>query len=380
MTPLPRTGALRTEIVSLAELDRSAAAWDALVRRAERSHPHFSRHVLAAHRAAGLAPDSAPVVTVWRGKRLEAALPFALRRDLSGLGARTGRPFLSAFVTATAPLVAADGDPAEILAALSDGLAAATGGQAWRWPLLPTGSPGGAALLAALRDAGWAIGTVSCFERPVLERRPTYQAFLDGHPHRSRLKDLRRRERRMADLGAVAFETATGGEALTRSVEAFLRLERSGWKGSAGTAMACSPATEALARALFAEGAGPVRPRADTLSLDGRPVAISLALVAGGTATLLKTAFDEDRRALAPGLLLEERIVRAMHETGFADRLDSATLSGSALESLYRDRESVADVIAIPPSCGGLPLERRLRLARFEEAARTEAKRLLRRR
>lgn len=379
MIPLPRLGALRVEHLSLAELEASTPAWDDLFLRADRPHPHASRHVLAAHRAAGLVSSSGRTVTVWRGDRLAAALPYEIRRDLSGLGGRLARPFLSPLVTATAPLVAAEDDGA-VLAALAAGLAEASNRAAWRWPLLATGSSAGAGLVAALRAAGWEIGTVSSFERPVLERRPTYEAFLDGHPHRSRLKDLRRRERRMADLGAVAFETATGGAALDRAVGAFLALERAGWKGAAGTAMACRPATQALARTLFAEADGPIRARADTLSLDGRPVAISLALVGAGTATLLKTAFDEGHRALAPGLLLEERIVRALHETGFADRLDSASLAGSALEGLYRDREAIADVIALPPGCGGLSLARRLRLARFEDAARAEAKRLLRRR
>ncbi len=120
--------------------------------------------------------------------------------------------------------------------------------------------------------------------------------------------------------------------------------------------------------------------RADALTLDGRPIAISLALVGGGTATLLKTAYDEDLRSHAPGLLLEAEIVRACHETGFADRLDSATLEGSALESLYRDRTAVAEIIAVPPGRHALSLERRLGLARFERQARTAAKQVLRRR
>ncbi|MDR7037986.1 CelD/BcsL family acetyltransferase involved in cellulose biosynthesis [Methylobacterium sp. BE186] len=374
MIPQPRTCAIAVGISTLAELERSGEAWDDLLRRAEQPNPHLSRHALAAHRAADLAGGSLRFVTAWRGHRLEAALPFELRRDIVGLGGRMARPFLSPLVTATAPLVT-PGD-GEAVAALVNGLAA---NGAWRWPLLPTGSPAGSALMRALESAGWSVAAVSAFERPVLQRRASYEAFLDGHPHRSRLKDLRRRERRLAELGAVAFTTATEGADLTRVIEAFLTLEQAGWKGDSGTAMACRPATDRLARALFSGSDGPVRARADILSLDGTPIAISLALVAGGTATLLKTAYDERHRALAPGLLLEERIVRAIHETGFAERLDSATLSGSALESLYRDRETVADIIAFPPGSGGLSLERRLRLARLEEAARAEAKRLLRR-
>ena len=57
----------------------------------------------------------------------------------------------------------------------------------------------------------------------------------------------------------------------------------------------------------------------------------------------------------------------------------SATMPGSALESLYPERETIAEIIALPPGAGRISLERRLRLARFEHRARAEAKRLLRR-
>jgi hypothetical protein len=142
--------------------------------------------------------------------------------------------------------------------------------------------------------------------------------------------------------------------------------------------MACRAQHAAFAQALFAEGGGPVSARADILARDGHPLAISLALVAGGTACLLKTTYDEDERAGAPGLVLEAEIVRALHETAFAQRLDSATLAGSALESLYPERESIAEIVAVPEGAGGLvSLDRRVRLARFEHAARAEAKRRL---
>lgn len=355
-------------------------AWDALFAAAAHPHPHYSRHVLAAHGAAGSLPSGLRFVRVRQGERLVALLPCAPGRDITALGGRVMRPFLSPFVTATAPLIADGPGRAAHAHDLVVALEAVSGGTAWRWPLLPTQEGAVPDLLAAMRARGWSVGTVAAFDRPVMDRRSDHDAFLAGHPSRSRFKDLRRRTRRLAEAGAVGFESATAGADLARLVTAFLTLERAGWKGQAGTAMACRPETEALADALFAGGAGPVGVRADALTLDGRPVAVSLALVGGGIATLLKTAYDEDLRSHAPGLLLEAEIVRACHETGFADRLDSATLDGSALESLYRDRTAVAEIIALPPGHHGLALERRLRLARFEREARAAAKRALRRR
>jgi CelD/BcsL family acetyltransferase involved in cellulose biosynthesis len=373
--------ALRRSDRSISDAAAPAAeAWDALFAAAAHPHPHFSRHVLAAHEAAGLLPAGLQFVTVRRGERLVALLPCAPARDVSALGGRVMRPFLSPFVTATAPLIAEGPDRAAHAHELVATLEAASRGAAWRWPLLPTQEGAVPDLLAAMRARGWAVGVVAAFDRPVMDRRADHDAFLAGHPNRSRFKDLRRRARRLSEIGTVAFESASAGADLARLVAAFLDLERAGWKGRAGTALACRPETKALADALFAEGAGPVTVRADALTLDGRPIAVSLALVGGGTATLLKTAYDEDLRSHAPGLLLEAEIVRACHATGFADRLDSATLDGSALESLYRDRTAIADIIALPPGSHALSLERRLRLARFEREARAAAKRALRRR
>ncbi|TXM74306.1 GNAT family N-acetyltransferase [Methylobacterium sp. WL12] len=358
-----------------------AAEWDDLFARARAPHPHYARHVVAAHQRAGLAPEALRFVKIRRAGRLEAALPYQLARDVSALGGRVARPFLSPFVTATAPLVA-DGPARDaVLDALVAGLAAASGGRAWRWPLLPLDGPAGAGLVAAMDRAGWRRATVAAFARPVLDRRASHDAFLEGHPHKGRLKDLRRRAKRLGEAGAVTFATATAGPNLDQAVAAFLALERAGWKGAAGTAMACRPEHAAFARALFGQkkgpAQGPVGARADILALDGRPVAISLALVGGGVATLLKTAYDEVQRACAPGLLLEAEIVRACHHDAFADRLDSATLAGSALEGLYRERETVAEIIAMPPGRDALSLERRVALARFEHRARDEARRRL---
>ncbi|KQQ26328.1 cellulose biosynthesis protein CelD [Methylobacterium sp. Leaf125] len=367
-------------ITTLASLGREAAAWDDLSARAGDAHPFFGRHVMQAHLASGLASSDLRVVVVRGPERLEAVLPFRRSYDICGLGRSVLLPFVSPFITASAPLVAAGPDRPAILTALVEGLAAASGGRAWRWPLLSVEAAPGQDLLAAMAEAGWDLGEVARFARPVLHRRADHAAFLAGHPHPSRLKDLRRRQRRLAEGGVMSLETVTQGPALTRAVEIFLDVEAAGWKGAAGSAMACRTAHAAFARAVFRAEGGPVGIRADILSRDGTTLAVSLALVAGGTAYLLKTAYDETARAFAPGLVLEAEIVRALHADGFADRLDSATLAGSALESLYRERDTVAEVIAVPDGARGLiGLERRLRLARFEETARGEARRLLRR-
>lgn len=360
-----------------------AQAWDALALTAAEPHPFYARRPVEAHQASGLAPADLAAVVVRDADGLAALLPFVLRADIAGLGGAVAQPFLSSYVTASAPLVA-DGPRLDArLDALVAGLALASGGRCWRWPLLATESRLGAGLVAAMERAGWQVATVASFERPVLDRRADHAAFLADHPHKGRLKDLRRRRRRLAEAGALTVEVATGGEALHRALDAFLALEAAGWKGEAGTALASRPDSTRLARALFrhdSPASGPPAVRADSLHLDGRVVAASLALVAGSTAYLLKTAYDESLRAHAPGLVLEDAIVRALHDTAFAERLDSATLPGSPLEGLFPERVRIAEILALPPGGSLLPLERRAHLARFEHRARAEVKRLMGRR
>ncbi|HYY82950.1 MAG TPA: GNAT family N-acetyltransferase, partial [Beijerinckiaceae bacterium] len=213
--------------------------------------------------------------------------------------------------------------------------------------------------------------------RPVLDRGESFDAYATRHLSASRRKGLRRRRSKLAELGEVTFRSVTEGPALAEAVEDFLALERAGWKGSRGTALASRPATIELARALFASAGGPVAARADMIRLDGRPIAVSLALDCGRTAHLLKTAFDESLRAYGPGVVLEAEIVRACHEERFADRLDSASLPGGVLDDLYADRERIGDFLfATTAEVGGPALQRVADAERLRRAAMKQLKQL----
>jgi hypothetical protein len=227
-----------------------------------------------------------------------------------------------------------------------------------------------------VRTRRWTFQELGAFERPVLECPETIDAYAGEHLSGSRRKSLRRRRSKLAEIGEVTFHSATGGPALAQAVEEFLVLERAGWKGSRGTALASRPATTGLARRLFESAGGPVSARADMLRLDGRPIAVSLALVCRGTAHLLKTAFDESLRAYAPGIVLEAEIVRACHKERFADRLDSASLPGGVFDGLYPDRERIGDLLfATSADVSASALQR---VADAESVRRAAVKRLKR--
>lgn len=349
----PRT--TRLDDLDLAAMSRHAAAWDALVEEAAEPAPFFTRHVIGAHAAHGLAAD-VRFLAAWSGPRLAALLPYRPRGVRLGLVSRAACAWTSPFAPCSTPLVAArdlEGNVALMLDAI-----AARPDRLWSLPHLSVESRAGVALIAEARRRGWPLAVIGRFARPVLDRRADYETYAAELPA-GRRKDMARRWRRLRERGEVALASATGGDALGEAVRCFLELEAAGWKGARGTALASRPGMAAFAHDLFRDGPGPVGAMADTLSLDGRVVAASLALTCRETAYLLKTAYDERHARFAPGLLLEDAIVRRVHSRPlaessaepFAARLDSAATTATPLDQLYPDREAIGDlVMAADPS------------------------------
>jgi CelD/BcsL family acetyltransferase involved in cellulose biosynthesis len=253
---------------------------------------------------------------------------------------RSHAAFLSPYIVTSTPLISRQGT-SETVESFLDGLQAA--GPLWLFPLLALENASGAALRQGVSARGWPMQTLSPFARAVLEGAddPAYERHLGA----GRRKDLRRRRRRLAELGRLEHASFVDGVGLQQAIEDFLALELSGWKGAGGTALASRPDSAQFVRTAFADTGGPVSCRADVLTLDDRPIAISLAFVCGGTAYLFKTAYDERLRRYAPGVLLEDEIVRVRHQSGFAERLNSASLAGSLLETLYPHREATGDLV-----------------------------------
>jgi CelD/BcsL family acetyltransferase involved in cellulose biosynthesis len=325
--------------LSLEALAARAPAWDRLVEAASCANPFYGRAVMTAHAGQGIGRVPR-ICVVERGPDLVAVLPLVRRRIGFGRAAAVG--WATPFTTNGTPLIDADALQTGV-EGLLDGLAAES-----RLVMLPLASLDHAvirALRMSLQARGWPACEVRSFERPVLDRRDSFDAYAGQHLSVSRRKGLKRRRAKLAELGELTFHSATAGPELAQAVEDFLVLERAGWKGSRGTALASRPATMELARALFETASGPVTARADMIRLDGRPIAASLALVCRGTAHLMKTAFDEALRSYAPGIVLEAEIVRACHDERFAERLDSASLPGGVLDDLYPDRERIGDLL-----------------------------------
>lgn len=158
----------------------------------------------------------------------------------------------------------------------------------------------------AARRAGGRSTSRVLESSPYLELTPGWADRLDGHL----LAELRRRERRLAERGEVRLDLADGRARLSALLEEAFAVEASGWKGRGGTAVASSPQTrlfyEAVARWTAQEGLL----RLAFLRLDGRPLAVDIAVEHAGVQYLLKTGYDEAERTAAPGKLLRWRVLQ----------------------------------------------------------------------
>lgn len=209
--------------------------------------------------------------------------------------------------------------------------------------------PACAALIDCCKAGGRAFEIVDRFERPA--RFPGSGAAPAGRSEKkasARLRSLRKRLER--DHGPVAVAVQSDGADCEPWIETFLAMERSGWKGAAGSALACSPGTEGLFREVVRRGREHGLVRLATLTAGGRPLAMSSWFETENRGAGFKMAFDEAFRAYAPGQLLMRHVVERIGGNP-AMHFDTCTPAPRGKRtSLWSDQRTIYDcAVAIGP-------------------------------
>ena len=132
-------------------------------------------------------------------------------------------------------------------------------------------------------------------------------------------RNLRRRRRQADALGTVTFEYLKASESVVfdEALNAFFKLEASGWKGSKGqkSAISLSPSLSGFYRNLAKANHHRYVCQINLMKIDGHPVAGQFCILADGAAHLIKIGFDEDLKHCSPGsLLLREYLERSVRE------------------------------------------------------------------
>jgi hypothetical protein len=152
--------------------------------------------------------------------------------------------------------------------------------------------------------------------------------------------------RRLAELGELESHVAADEPGVAEAAQAYLALERAGWKGRRGTALALDAALRGFFLDATRRFAGAGACRIASLRLDGRPVAAAVALLSGSRAFYWKTAYDEAYARFSPGVLVTLDLGAALRDEGRLDLVDSCAVPGHAMiEGLWQARRDIEDVL-----------------------------------
>jgi hypothetical protein len=213
------------------------------------------------------------------------------------------------------------------------------GGIALVLPMLAEDNRVTRALIDHCSASGRAVSTAQRIARAVM--RPAERPVTLSAKRRARLASLERRLAR--DHGPLRYAAAAPDEA-EAWIGDFLALERAGWKGRAGSALASRADSLELfrdvMRAALANGTAAAR----TLFAADRAVAMSAYFLSGGTGFGFKCCYDERFAAYAPGILLLRDII-AQPATAAAQMFDSCSAPDEAtINGLWPDRRVMIDL------------------------------------
>lgn len=322
----------------------SVLAWDALAMWASEPNPFFeSWYLLPALR--GLDPDGRVRI-----------LRFEMGGDLAGI-----MPIVrqSRYYTRPIPHWASWAHPNGFLGAplVARGLERSF----WRALLAWADAQGGLGLFLhlgelplsgavadALRDVlaeqGRNAALVGRKQHVMLQSDLSPEAYYEATVSGKKRKEYRRQANRLGELGALEFVRHDGEDDLSPWCEDFLKLEAAGWKGEAGSALACLPATTALWREALHGAAARGRLERLSMTLDGRPIAMLATFITKPGAFMFKTAYDETLSAYSPGVLLQRENLAMLDMPGLGWVDSCADETHPMITHLWRERRLVGRV------------------------------------
>lgn len=203
--------------------------------------------------------------------------------------------------------------------------------------------PAAQALARVCARQGRRLEEVGRSQRALLHSPLDAQAYWEQQVRAKKRKELRRLMARLGDEGQVQTRVLRDAAELPEWIDTFLAVERAGWKGERGTALASSPADTAFFRtgcaAALASGA------LDLLRLDcgDRTIAMLLNFVGPDGAFSFKIAVDPAYARYSPGVLIEQfNLVRVLDDR-VAPWMDScAAPDHPMIDSLWGERRTIA--------------------------------------
>jgi CelD/BcsL family acetyltransferase involved in cellulose biosynthesis len=373
--PLPQAGriAAAPAIVVLhgsQAIAEIVPAWDDLAASALEPNPFYESWMLRPALECFGSGKDIRLVSVWADGKLGALLPLERKAHYKGLPVGTLRSWRHRHCLLGTPLVRADGAQACVAALVEWFRSAAS---VVELDYLPADGPV-YRLLAGMLPA---VAASEGYERALFRRAKDADTYIATAVSRQDRQEVRRRERRLAERGAVAHLTLRPGDSIERWLDELMQLEVGGWKGKQGSALASNEANRRFATEIFGAAFRRGRLHMVGLDLDGKPLARCSTILAGNGGYAFKTAYDEAFSRFSPGIIAEVDRIRALHELPQVQWMDSFTADGNVvLNRLWNQRLRIQGLTFATGPLGRLALGMRetlRRARRWLQRRRTKA-------
>ena len=284
------------------------------------------------------------IAEVRRGGALIGILPLARERFYGRLTVPFVQNWCHHHLFLGTPLVRRGAEAAfwsALLAALDEG---DRGANFLHLRGLAEGGPVHAGLVEAAAEQGRACATVHREQRALAQGGVDAETYYRAAVRSKKRKELRRLHSRLAEIGPVTVRTLAGADEVPSWCDAFLALEQAGWKGRAGTALACASETESFFRRAVAGAWKAGRLHFLRLDLGARPIAMLVNFLAAPGGFSFKTCFDEEFARFSPGVLVQLENLKTLERPGI-DWMDSCAAADHAMiDSLWAERRSIVRV------------------------------------
>jgi CelD/BcsL family acetyltransferase involved in cellulose biosynthesis len=299
------------------EFDRIAPVWDRLVEEAGVDNPFLTHECMRAAWSCFAGQNRLLILVVMDGQSAVGLAPLMIGAERL-LGQRVRRVGFIHHVAVERLDFIIVRDHARVYAAVWDYLRARSS----EWDLLKLPQiPGASRTLCEIPRCAARDGFLSGFWRSsdamYLRVRGAWEPYLERLDSRHRT-NLRRRLRRLFREHTVDLDQVTPDDDLQAALDEGLRIEAAAWKGEAGTAIASRPEMRRFYTELARRTAARGWLRLRFLTVDGRRIAFSYALVFRNVLYSLKGGYDPAESAHSPFTLLSYLMLREAFERGLS--------------------------------------------------------------
>ncbi len=318
-----------------------AAAWDDLAGDAAEPNAFAERWFVMAGVRHLAQPAGFRLVDIWDGALLIGIVPLMASRRYGRIPLRHVANWLHHHAFLGTPLVRKGHEEA-----FWRGVLETLDGASWARGLfhlsgIVEDGPVHRGLAAAAVALGRRCDVVHRMVRAQLDGGLNPDAYYEANVRKKKRKELKRLAARLAEQGEVTVRRLSRPDEVTGWCDDFLALERSGWKGQAGSALGSRPDTSAFFCDMLAGAHAAGRLDMLRIDLDGRAVAMLVNFITPPGSFSFKIAFDEDHARFSPGVLVQIENLQLLAR-GDVDWMDScAAENHPMIDSLWGGRRTV---------------------------------------